>query len=226
MGKMLAGLFLLVVLLCSSALAQIDVQNTQFSNNRFTARIRISPDQEPVYIILDQLIIGGLPFDETGSYISNTWVGYPHGTEMKSLIGEFFVQLEEGYMQSPIQSRAAAFESLTHQLAQTDPVSVSFRITLLSPKKEAVEVDCEFTGDSTDTWKQIDEIITRGCTPVESSEPHTVLVSSAVLDEVRYDEPIVSPLGDVEALTKCANMIVVEQRRFELYGSSVIDACN
>lgn len=214
MKKMFVWLLLLGMLLCSPALAQIDVQSSQLCGNRFAARIHIAPDKEPVYIILDQLTIGGLPFDETGGTVSDMWSGYPQGTEKKSLTCEFFVQLEEVYMQPSVQDRAAAFESLARLLEQPDPIAASFRITLLAPKQEIVEVDCTFSSDSTDTWKQIDEIIAHGDTPVESDEPYTALVSSAAFDEIRYDEPVCFPQGDVDALTKYANMVVVEQKNF------------
>lgn len=225
MKKMFVWLLLLGMLLCSPALAQIDVQSSQFSSNRFAARIHIVPDKEPVYIILDQLTIGGLPFDKTGGTVSDMWSGYPQETEKKSLTCEFFVQLEEGYMQPSVQDRTA-FESLARLLEQPDPVSASFRITLLAPKQEIVEVDCTFSGDSTDSWKQIDEIIACGDTPVESDEPYTALVSSAAFDEIRYDEPVCFPQGSIDALTKYANMVVVEQRRFELHGSSITNVSN
>ena len=226
MKKLFVWLLLLGMLLCSPALAQIDVQSSQFSGNRFAARIHIAPDKEPVYIILDQLTIGGLPFDETGGTVSDMWSGYPQGTEKKSLTCEFFVQLEEGYLHPSVQERSAAFDSLVRLLEQVDPVAASFRITLLAPKQEIVEVDCTFSGDSTDIWKQIDEIIASGDTPVESDEPYTALVSSAAFDEVRYDEPICFPQGDIDVLTEYANMVVVEQRRFELHGSSITNVPN
>ncbi len=227
MKKMLTVILLLAALLFSApALAQIDVQSTQLSGNRFAARIHIAPDEEPVYIILDQLTIGGLPFDETGGNVSDMWSGYPQGKEKKSLTCEFFVQLEEGYMQPSVQDRAAALKSLAQMLEQPEPVAVSFRVTLLAPKQQIVEVDCAFSGDSTDAWKQIDEIIARGDTPVESDEPYTALVSSACMGEARYDEPVCYPQGNVDALTKYANMVIVEQRLFELYGASVMNVHN
>jgi len=227
MKKMLTVILLLAALMVSvPALAQIDVQSTQLSDDRFAARIHIAPDEEPVYIILDRLTIGGIPFDKTGGDVSDMWSGYPQGTEKKSLTCEFFVQLEESYIQPSVQNPAAAFESLSRLLEQVNPVAASFRITLLAPKQEIVEVDCTFSGDSTDTWKQINEIVSRGDTPVESSEPYTALVSSAAFDEIRYDEPVCFPLGDVDALTQYANMVVVEQRRFELHGSSITNASN
>lgn len=227
MKKMLTVILLLAVLMVSvPALAQIDVQSTQLSDDRFAARIHIAPDEEPVYIILDRLTIGGIPFDETGGDVSDMWSGYPQGTEKKSLTCEFFVQIEEGYIQPSVQDRAAALKSLAQMLEQPDPVAVSFRITLLAPKQEIVKVDCAFSGDSTDAWKQIDEIVSRGDTPVESDEPYTALIASGCMDEVRYDEPVCYPQGNVGALTEYANMVVVEQKLFELHGASVLSVHN
>lgn len=215
-------LSLMLSLMALPAFAQIDVQSTLFDDTQFTARVHINPDEEPVYIVLDQVTIGGVPFDATGDNFSDMWSGYPQGTENKSLTYEFFVLLDEGSVSPAENNPQAALAAIHAANAQTNGMSASFRITLLAPRQNIVEVDCAFTGDSEAAWQQIDEIVSRGDTPVESEEPYTARVSSDAFDEIRYDEPVCFPLGNVDALTKYANMVVVEQRRFELYGFNVM----
>ena len=207
---------MLLTLLISPALAQIDVPSSFFDGERFCARVHINPDKEPVYIILDQLTIGGVPFDVTSDNFSDMWSGYPQSTEKKPLTYEFSVLLEEGSVSPSEPDPKAALASVLEAAAQQG-AQASFRITLLAPKQNIVEVDCTFTGDSKQTWQQIDDIVARGDTPVESDQPYTVRAASAALGDVRFDEPVAFPLGDVDALTRYANLTVVEQRVFSIH---------
>lgn len=207
MLSLLAALFLC---LAPPAQAEIRFENVAFDGQEVQINLSISSETTPVYIILDQITLGGLPFDENSSNFADGWLGYP--SEAHSMPCAFTVPLDEGFVRPSVEDSASAFEILLRAFEQSGQLDVSFRITLLEPRKQIVKVDTAFHGDSTATWQRIDEIVAGGNTPVESDQPYTALISSKAFKSVRCDEPIGFPLGSVSALQEYANMRVAEQR--------------
>lgn len=205
--SLLAALFLCLAL---PAQAEIHLENAAFDGQEVRVNLSIASETTPVYIILDQITLGGLPFDENSSDFADCWLGY--SSKAHSMSCAFTVPLDEGFVRPSLDSSAAGFERLRCALKQSGQLDVSFRITLLEPRNQIVEVDTAFSGDSTATWQRMDEIVARGDTPVESVPPYTVLASSKAFKSIRCDEPIGIPLGSVNVLNEYANMCVVEQR--------------
>lgn len=204
---LLAALFLCLAL---PAQAEIRFESAAFDGREVQVNLSIASETTPVYIILDQITLGGLPFDENSSNFADGWLGYPGEAHRMSCT--FTVPLDEGFVRPSIDDSAAGFESLRRALKQSGQLDVSFRVTLLEPVKQIVKVDTAFHGDSTATWQRIDEIVAGGDTPVEGDQPYTALISSQAFKSVRCDEPIGFPLGSVSALQEYANMRVAEQR--------------
>lgn len=207
MLSLLAALFLCLAL---PAQAEIRFENVAFDGQEVQINLSISSETTPVYIILDQITLGGLPFDENSSNFADAWLGYPGEAHRMSCT--FTVPLDEGFVRPSIDDSAAGFERLRRALKQSGQLDVSFRITLLEPGKQIVKVDTAFHGDSTATWQRIDEIVAGGDTPVEGDQPYTALISSKAFKSVRCDEPIGFPLGSVSVLQEYANMRPIEQR--------------
>lgn len=207
---MLSLLAALLLCLALPAQAEIRFESAAFDGREVQVSLSIASETTPVYIILDQITLGGLPFDESSSDFADGWLGYPNEAHRVSCT--FTVPLDEGFVRPSIDDSAAGFERLLRALEQSGQLDVSFRITLLEPGKQIVKVDTAFHGDSTATWQRIDEITAGGDTPVESEQPYTALISSQAFKSVRCDEPIGFPLGSVSVLQEYANMRVVEQR--------------
>lgn len=204
---LLAALFLCLAL---PAQAEIRFENTAFDGREVQVNLSIASETTPVYIILDQITLGGLPFDENSSDFADGWLGYP--SEAHRMSCAFTVPLDEGFVRPSVEDSASAFEILLRAFEQTGQLDVSFRITLLEPREQIVKVDTAFHGDSTATWQRIDEIVAGGDTPAESDQPYTALISSKAFKSIRCDEPIGFPLGNVNVLVDHANMRVAEQR--------------
>ncbi|MBP3523215.1 MAG: hypothetical protein J6M56_06565 [Clostridia bacterium] len=205
--------FLLAALLLCLALpaqAEIRFENAAFDGREVQVNLSIASETTPVYIILDQITLGGLPFDENSSNFADGWLGYPSEAHRMSCM--FTVPLDEGFVHSSVEDSAAGFERLQRALRHSGQLDVSFRITLLEPREQIVKVDTAFHGDSTATWQRIDEIVAGGDTPAESDQPYTALISSKAFKSIRCDEPIGFPLGNVNVLVDHANMRVAEQR--------------
>lgn len=207
---MLSLLAALLLCLALPAQAEIRFENATFDGREVQVNLSIASETTPVYIILDQITLGGLPFDENSSDFADGWLGYPGEAHLMSCM--FTVPLDEDFVRPSVEDRASAFEMLLRALEQSGQLDVSFRITLLEPGKQIVKVDTAFHGDSTATWQRIDEIVAGGDTPVESDQPYTALISSQAFKSVRCDEPIGFPLGSVSVLQEYANMRVAEQR--------------
>lgn len=203
---------LAALLLCLALPAQAEIrfENAAFDGREVQVNLSIASETTPVYIILDQITLGGLPFDENSSDFADSWLGYP--SEAHSMSCTFTVPLDEGFVRPSLDDSAAGFERLQSALKQSGKLDVSFRITLLEPRKQIVKVDTAFHGDSTATWQRIDEIAAGGDTPVESEQPYTALISRQAFQSVRCGEPIGFPLGSVSVLQEYANMRVVEQQ--------------
>ena len=204
---LLAALFLCLAL---PAQAEIRFENAAFDGREVQVNLSIASETTPVYIILDQITLGGLPFDENSSNFADSWLGYPSEAHRMSCM--FTVPLDEGFVRPSVEDSASAFEILLRAFEQTGQLDVSFRITLLEPREQIVKVDTAFHGDSTATWQRIDEIVAGGDTPAESDQPYTALISSKAFKSIRCDEPIGFPLGNVNVLVDHANMRVAEQR--------------
>lgn len=207
---MLSLLAALLFCLAPPAQAEIRFENAAFDGQEVQVNLSIASETTPVYIILDQITLGGLPFDENSSDFADGWLGYPGEAHRVSCT--FTVPLDEGFVRPSVEDHTSAFEMLLRALEQSGQLDVSFRITLLEPGKKIVKVDTAFRGDSTATWQRIDEIVAAGDTPVESDQPHTALISGKAFKSVRCDEPIALPLGSVSVLQEYANMRVAEQR--------------
>lgn len=203
---------LAALLLCFALPAQAEIrfENATFDGRELEVNLSVASEETPVYLILDQIELGGLPFYENSSDFADCWLGYSSDTHSESC--QFTVLLKEGFVNLAAEDRAAGFEALQSALEQSGRLEASFRVTILKPKQQIVEVDTEFDGDSTATWQRINEIVASGDTPVEADEPHTARVSSEAFERIRFDEPVSFPLGNVSALHKYANMRVVEQR--------------
>lgn len=204
---LLTALFLCLAL---PAQAEIRFENAAFDGREVQVNLSIASETTPVYIILDQIALGGLPFDENSSDFADGWLGYP--SEAHRISCTFTVPLDEGFVRPSLDDSAAGFERLRRALKQSSQLDVSFRITLLEPGKQLVKVYTAFHGDSTATWQRIDEIVAGGDTPVESVQPYTALISSKAFKSVRCDEPISFPLSSVSILQEYANMHPIEQR--------------
>lgn len=211
MNKRIFPLFA-ALLLCLALPAQAEIcfENAALDGREVQVNLSIASETTPVYIILDQITLGGLPFDENSSDFADGWLGYP--SEAHRMSCTFTVPLDEGFVRPSPDDSAAGFERLQRAFEQTGQLDVSFRITLLEPRKQIVKVNTAFHGDSTATWQRIDEIVASGDTPVESVQPYTALISSKAFKSVRCDEPIGFPLGNVNVLNEHANMRVAEQR--------------
>ena len=207
---MLSLLAALLLCLALPAQAEIRFESAAFDGREVQVSLSIASETTPVYIILDQITLGGLPFDESSSDFADGWLGY--SSEAHRMSCTFTVPLDEGFVRPSVEDSTSAFEMLLHALEQSGQLDVSFRITLLEPGKQIVKVDTAFHGDSTATWQRIDVIVAAGDTPVEGDQPYTALISSKAFKSVRCDEPIGFPLGSVSVLQEYANMRVVEQR--------------
>ena len=205
-------LLLAALLLCIAlpAQAEIHFENAAFDGQEIEVNLSIASETTPVYIILDQITLGGLPFDECSGDFADGWLGYSGETPRMSCT--FTVPLDEGFVRPSLDDSAEGFERLRRALNRSGQLDVSFRITLLKPRKQIVEVDTTFHGDSTATWQRVDEIVAGGDTPVESDQPYTALISSKAFKSVRCDEPIAFPLGSISVLQEYANMHPIEQR--------------
>lgn len=208
--RMLSLLSALLLCLALPAQAEIRFEHAAFDGQEVQVNLSIASETTPVYIILDQIALGGLPFDENSSDFADGWLGYPG--DAHSMLCTFTVPLDEGFVRPSVEDSASAFERLRCALSQSGQLDVSFRITLLEPGKQIVKVDTAFHGDSTATWQRIDEIAAGGDTPVEGDHPYTALISGKAFKSVRCGEPIGFPLGSVSVLQEYANMRVVEQR--------------
>ena len=207
---MLTLLAALLLCLALPARAEIRFENAAFDGQEVQVNLSIASEATPVYIILDQITLGGLPFDENSSDFADGWLGYP--IEAHRVSCTFTIPLDEGFVRPSVEGSASAFEMLLRAYEQSGQLDISFRITLLEPGKQIVKVDTAFHGDSTATWQRIDEIAAGGDTPVESEQPYTALISRQAFQSVRCGEPIGFPLGSVSVLQEYANMRVVEQQ--------------
>lgn len=206
-------LSLLVALLLCLALpvqAEVRFENMQFDGQEIGVSLSVSSDKTPVYLVLDQINLNGLLFYESSSDFADCWLGYSNEDHSKSC--SFTVSLDEGYVGPSVEDSASAFETLLRTFEQTGMLNVSFRVTVLEPQQQIEEVDRTFHGDSTATWREIDAIVARGDTPVESDEPYSVLTSSSALPYVRFDEPVGNFTGSVSVLQGYANMRPIERR--------------
>lgn len=211
---------LMALLLCLAlpARAEVHFEGAKFDGQALGVRVSVSAEETPVYLVLEDITLNDTPFDLGGTDFADMWLGY--ADESHSTTGVFIVKLQEGFVNAAREERAAAFEAFQRTLEQSGLRKLSFRVTVIAPKQQIAEVDTTFHGNSAAIWQEIDEIVARGDTPVETDEPHTALVPSWAFSSVAPDEPVAIPQEDASVLIEHANMRVVEQRVIEVTGSS------
>lgn len=211
---------LMALLLCLAlpAAAEVHFDGATFDGQALGVRVALSVGETPVYLVLNEITLNDTPFDLGGTDFADMWLGY--ADENRSMTGVFIIQLQEGFVHADTGERAAAFEAFQHTLEQSGLHKLAFRVTVLAPEQQVAEVDTTFHGNSAAIWQEIDEIVARGDTPVETDEPHTALVPSWAFSSVAPDEPVAIPQEDASVLIEHANMRVVEQRVIEVTGSS------
>lgn len=212
---LLAALLLCLVL---PAAAEVRFDSATFDGQALGVRVFISAEETPVYLVLNEITLNDVPFDLGGADFADMWLGY--ADESRSMTGVFIVKLQEGFVNAAREDRAAAFEAFQRTLEHSGLRKLSFRVTVIAPRQQIAEVDTTFHGNSAAIWQEIDDVVTRGDTPVETDEPHTALVPSWVFSSVAPDEPIAIPQEDASVLIEHANMRVVEQRVIEVTGDS------
>lgn len=216
--RILPLLAALLLCLALPAAAEVRFDGATFDGQALGVRVSISAEETPVYLILNEITLNDIPFDLGGTDFADMWLGY--ADESRSMTGVFIVKLQDGFVNAALEERAAAFETFQRTLEQSGLRNLSFQVTVIAPKQQIAEVDTTFSGNSAAIWQKIDEIVTRGDTPVETDEPHSALVPSWVFSSVALDEPVAIPQEDASVLIEHANMRVVEQRVIEVTGDS------
>lgn len=164
--------------------------------------------KRPVFVVTGDITADGTPLWMETSNIENMWVGNPITGQVETTGRGFSGTLDPAYMEMETPEELAAYEVAIAQAQMDSKVAVSLRMTLLVPKGEVKTFDT-YTGDSAEAWKQIDECVAAGATPIDASEPYDVLVSSAWLGDEYFDGIPAGqhPLNDANAYAEYSNRL-------------------
>ena len=171
---------------------------------------------QPVFLVTEAITANGVPLWRETSSIENMWVGNPISGQTETEGRGFSGSLDAEYLDLETPEALAAYEAAFAKAQADGKVDISLSMTLLVPMGELKPINT-YEGDSAEAWKQIDECVAAGATPIDASEPYDVLVSSAWLGDEYFDGIPAGqhPLNDANAFVEYSNMKVLDSFQLE-----------
>ena len=152
--------------------------------------------EAPAYLTVESIYVNGNEYDLSESNIEDMWVSYPPEIDRRA--------------STDVHGFTICFDGIELQGPSSH---VEMHLSLLVPTQKVCLIETE-SENHMNSWRNIDEAIQRGETPVDSEEPFQILVGSEWFgdDMVDINGPVQRPVNASDAYVDASNMTLLSEQ--------------